>query len=441
MRRIALTNARVIDGTGRPALDHATVLIEGSVLAAVGPMTEVLCPEECKVIDLQGKTVLPALMDGHMHVTGEPGRLDHLGHVQTNLQAVGVLQECLRWGTRTVAHEAGSTESVLLRDLIRAGRLRGCSDLVVGAAVTPTCGHVRGRSADGPWEIRKVVREMIASGADHIKTCASGGFQWEHEKLTHEDYSPEELHALVDQAHSREKRVHVHAHAQPGLCNAIEAGCDVILHGALIDDAALDGIAAKGLWYMPTLHITSEKAREGKGWPAHLTERMKAAHPVHCAGVRKAHEMGIKIVAGTDGGPGSIMNELCLLVDCGLSPMEALVAATRSTADALGILDKAGTLEAGKTADLLVVNGDPLRHIAALASPDSIHLVMKDGVIQSAGAFDPYETGATGRRLAHATRLNGPSEGAAPSGMPAGDPGKPLRSGDRAAGFAAQQME
>ena len=389
MERIALANGRVFDGTGRPVLDPATVLIEGSVLAAVGSASDTLVPEDYRVIDIQGKTVLPALIDGHMHVSGEPGRLDHMGHVRTNLQAVGKLQACLQWGTGTVAHAAGSPESMILRDVIQSNQVQGCSYLLIGAVVTATCGHVRGRSADGPWEIRKAVRELIAAGADHIKTCASGGFQWDHEKLTHEDYTLEELHALVGLAHSRDKRVHVHAHAQPGLGNAIEAGCDVILHGALIDDAALEGIATKGLWYMPTLHITSEKAREGKNWPAHMTERMKAAHPIHCAGVAKAHEMGVKIVTGTDGGPGSIMNELCLLVDCGLSPMEALVAATRSTAEVLGILDTTGTLEVGKRADLFVVNGDPIQDIAMLTSRDSISLVMKGGVIQMAGDLDP----------------------------------------------------
>ena len=97
----------------------------------------------------------------------------------------------------------------------------------------------------------------------------------------------EELRALVEQAHARDKRVHVHAHAQPGLANAIAAGCDVILHGALIDEDALAGMAGRGLWYMPTLHITSEKARAGRNWPAYMAERMKAAHPVHCAGVAK----------------------------------------------------------------------------------------------------------------------------------------------------------
>lgn len=393
MKRIALVNGQVIDGTGHLMPEPATVVIEGSVLAGVGPATDISAPEGCKVIDIQGKTVLPALIDGHMHVSSEPGRLDHMGHVRTHLQAVGKLQACLQWGTGTVAHAAGSPESMILRDVIQSGQVCGCSDLLIGAVVTATCGHVRGRSADGPWEIRKAVRELIAAGADHIKTCASGGFQWAHERLTHEDYTLEELCTLVSQAHSRDRRVHVHAHAQPGLGNAIEAGCDVILHGALIDDAALEGLAAKGLWYMPTLHITSEKAREGKNWPVHMTERMKEAHPIHCAGVAKAHEMGVKIVTGTDGGPGSIMNEVCLLVDCGLSPMDALVAATRSTAEVLGILDRTGTLEVGKRADLFVVNGDPIQDITTLLSRNSIFLVMKDGVIQMAGNFDPNETG------------------------------------------------
>jgi len=395
LKHIALINARIIDGTGQPPLDLATVLIEGSVLAAVGPGTDIPLPEGSKVIDVQGKTVLPALIDGHMHVSGEPGRLDHMGHVRTNLQAVGKLQECLQWGTGTVAHAAGSPESMALRDVIQSGQVHGCSDLLIGAVVTATCGHVRGRSADGPWEIRKAVREAIAAGADHIKTCASGGFQWEHEKLTHEDYTLEELQAVTAQAHSRDKRVHVHAHAQPGLGNAIEAGCDVILHGALIDDAALEGIAAKNLWYMPTLYITSPKAREGKSWPRHMTDRMAEAFPIHCAGVAKAHAMGIEIVTGTDGGPGSIMNELSLLVDCGLSPMDALVAATRSTADALGILPQTGTLEPGKQADLLVVNHDPIQDIALLSSRESISLVIKSGVIQMAGDVDPNQTGET----------------------------------------------
>ena len=351
-------------------------------METVGPAAAVRIPEGCTVIDVGGATVLPGLIDGHMHVSSEPGRLDHMGHVRANLQAVGKLQQCLQWGTSTVAHAAGSPENVVLRDLIAAGQLPGCSDLLVGGAVTATGGHVRGRSADGPWEVRKAVREMVKAGVDHIKTCASGGFQWEHEQLSGEDYTVEELRALVHEAHARGKRVHVHAHAQPGLGNAIEAGCDVILHGAHIDDAALEGIAARGLCYMPTLYITSEGARAQRNWPAYMTERMAQANPIHRAGVAKAHRMGIKIAAGTDGGPGSIMHELCELVACGLSPMEALVAATRTTADVLGILERTGTLESGKRADLFVVGDDPLEDISVLTSCDVIALVMKAGRVR-----------------------------------------------------------
>ena len=379
MSRIAFTNARIVDGTGGPVQEPGTVIVSDSVLEAVGNAVEVSVPEDCRTVDLQGNTVLPAFLDGHLHVSSEPGRLDHLGHVRENLRAVGKLQKCLQWGTSTVGHAAGSAESTVLRDLIEDGQLPGCSRLRVGGAVCATGGHVRGRSADGPWEIRKAVRELVMAGVDHIKTCASGGFQWEHEQLSDEDYTLEELRALVEEAHARGKRVHVHAHAQPGLGNAIEAGCDVILHGAHIDDAALEGIAEKGLWYMPTLHITSKEVWRNANWPSFMTERMKTAHPIHRAGVAQAYQMGLKIAAGTDGGPGSIMHELSELVDCGVSPMDAIVIGTRNTADALGILDLAGTLEPGKRADLVVVKGDPTRDITVLCEPQNITLVMRDG--------------------------------------------------------------
>ena len=389
MPKIALTNARIIDGTANAPIAPGTIIISGSVLESIGPADGVPVPPDCQVIDVANNTVLPGLSDGHMLVSGERGRLDHLGHLRTNLQAVGKLEKCLEWGTGAVGHAAGSPESVVLRELIESGHLPRCSDLIVGAAVTATCGHVRGRAADGPWEIRKAIREMVGAGTDFIKTCASGGFQWAHEELSHEDYTAEELQILAAEAHAKGKRVHVHAHAQPGLGNAIEAGCDVILHGAHVDEAALDGIAAKDLWYMPTLYITSAKAREGKNWPPHMTERMEEAEPIHRAGVAKAHKMGIKIVTGTDGGPGSIMDELCELVACGLSPLEAIVAATHRTADVLGILDKVGSLEAGKRADLLVVKGDPLSDISILTRQDSIVMVMKNGLIarRNRGAF------------------------------------------------------
>ena len=301
---LALVNGRVIDGLGGAPLPSGRVLVRDGRIAAVGPAAAVAVPPEATQIDVAGMTVLPALIDGHLHVTDMPGMLYLLGHVRSHLKGVGVLQSCLQWGTAVVGQAGGSVESVILRDTIRNGAIQGCADLLVGSVVTPTCGHVRGRSADGPWEVRKAVRAALAEGADWIKTCASGGFQFDHEKLTHEDYSLEELRALTDLAHAHEKRVHVHAHAQPGLSNAIAAGCDVILHGVLIDERALEGIAAKNLWYMPTLHVTSEAFHGRPGLPAALRERIKRTSETHRAGVAKARLGSAR--RRTDGWAGSV---------------------------------------------------------------------------------------------------------------------------------------
>ncbi len=229
-----------------------------------------------------------------------------------------------------------------------------------------------------------MVRRMALAGMDFIKTCATGGFQWAHEGLGSPDYSPEELQALVAESHMRGRGVHVHAHAQPGIQNAIDAGCDVILHGANIDSSALQGIAARGMTYMPTLYITSEHVWGSGSLPAHMRSRMKAACKPHREGVAHARELGIAIATGTDGGPrpGALMHELCELVSCGFTPQEVIVAATRNTANALGIGARLGTLEQGKLADCIVIDGDPLADISLLASKESIVMVVKEGHVE-----------------------------------------------------------
>ena len=384
MGYIALTRSRVFDGTGRPPMEDATILIEDSKLAAVGPARDVSLPQDCRILDLHGKTVLPGLIDGHMHVTGMPGLMDARENLQSQLRASEILRECLLWGTTTVGHAGGCEENLVLRDMIDQGTLKGRSRLVVSGVVTATGGHVRGEGADGPWEIRKTVRRMALAGVDFFKTCATGGFQWAHEGLGAPDYTLEELKALVAEAHMRNRSVHVHAHAQPGIGNAIEAGCDVILHGANIDSAALEGITANGLIYMPTLYITSEHIWGSGTLPEHMTSRMKAACEPHRVGVAKARELGITIATGTDGGPrpGALVHELCELVACGLSPAEAIVAATQNSAEALGIGEGVGTLQPGKVADCLVIDGDPLADVSILTSRESIVGVIKEGAVE-----------------------------------------------------------
>lgn len=384
MAKIALIHARIIDGTGAPPIGDGVVLVDGQRIEAVGPADAMRIPADCEQRDLAGMTVIPGLFDGHMHVTTFPGLLDADGQVRENIMASEHLRRCLEWGTTTVGHASGCPQNNILRDLINANKLPGRARLLVSGVVTATGGHVRGRASDGPWEVRKGVREMVMAGVDFIKTCATGGFQWAHEGLGQPDYTLEELVALAHEAHMRHKRVHVHAHGRPGLANAIEAGCDVILHGANIDDESLQGIRDRNLWYMPTLYITSRHICDDPRLPRHMTDRMKVASPIHREGVAKAHRMGIRIAAGSDGPPrpGAIMHELVELVGCGLSPMEAILVATRNTADAFGLLDRLGTIEPGKTADLLAIDGDPLADIGVMTEQQRIKLVMKEGRVE-----------------------------------------------------------
>lgn len=381
---IALTHARLVDGSGRPPLPDATLVLEDGLISAVGASAEIAVPSGFTTMDLAGATVLPGLVDGHMHVTGMPGLLDERAMLEGQLEASDILRECLAWGTTTVGHAGGCRENLVVRDMVADGRLAGRARLRVSGVVTATGGHVRGEGVDGPWEIRKVVRRMALEGFDFVKTTATGGFQWAHESLGAPDYTLEELQAVVAEAHLRRRLVHCHAHAQPGIQNAVEAGCSVILHGTYADEEALHGIAARGLTFMPTLYITSEHSWRHTKRPPHITDRLREACEPHRAAVARAHELGVTLATGTDGfpRPGALVHELCELVACGLTPHEAIVAGTRNAAAALGLGDSLGTLEPGKVADCMVVDGDPLSDISVLTAQRAIALVVKDGRIE-----------------------------------------------------------
>ena len=376
----AVLHGMLIDGTGADAIADGAVVIRGRRIEAVGNAGEVALPEGAEVIDAAGKTVMPGIIEGHAHVGGTPA-------------AQKVLRLSLEAGITTICSVSANVRGIELRDGIDDGSVRGCARMIAGCIVTCTNGHVKFRTADGPWEVRKAVREMVQARAEFIKTAASGGFAGQYERCADPNYTPEELQALVDEAHAWGRPVVVHCHTQPGLSYCIEAGADQIHHGAFIDDAAVDGIREKGLYYIPTLAVTCDRNIEGivtstAPWQA---EEMRQAQQIHRDGVRAAHEIGVKIGVGCDY-PGGVwwkigertMVELQELVACGLTPMEAIVAATRTNAEAYGKLDELGTLEAGKRADLLVVDGDPLDDIAVLQDVGNISVVMKDGVVESA---------------------------------------------------------
>ena len=376
--RKAVLHGTLIDGTGAEPVANSAIIVRDDRIEAVGRADEVAVPEGVEIIDASGKTVMPGIIEGHAHVDGSP-------------RGQKVLRLSLQRGITTVCSVSANVRGIELRNGIEDGAVRGCARLIAGCVVSCTHGHVKFRTADGPWEVRKAVREMVMAGADFIKTAASGGFWSPDEVCAVRNYTYEELEALSDEAHAWQVSVVVHCHTQPGLNNCIKAEIDQIHHGAFIDAEAVHGIAEKRLFYIPTLAVTCERniiAKADRPWE---TKEMKESQPIHRAGVRLAHEIGVKIGVGTDypGTPKTWkigvrkMFELQELVACGLTPMEAIVAATRTTADAYGKLDAFGTLEAGKKADLLVVTGNPLEDVAVMYDGDNINLVMKDGVVES----------------------------------------------------------
>jgi len=373
----AVLHGTLIDGTGAEPVADSAVLIRGDRIEVVGEAGQVAVPPDAEAIDAAGRTVLPGIIEGHAHVGGSP-------------RDQRTLRLSLQRGITTVCSVSANLRGIELRKGIDAGDARGCARLVAGCIVSPTHGHVKFRTADGPWEVRKAVREMVQAGADFIKTAASGGFWGKDETCSSPNYTLEELQALTDEAHAWDLPVVVHCHTQPGLGNCIAAGTDQIHHGAFIDEPAVRGIADAGLFYIPTLAVTCQRNIDALADQPWQTREMIEAQPVHRTGVRLAHQLGVKLGVGTDY-PGTAktwkigdrtMYELQELVACGLSPMEAIVAATRTNAAAYRKLDDLGTLEPGKKADLLVVAGDPLADVAVLYDPANILLVLKDGRVE-----------------------------------------------------------
>ena len=383
MKKQAIIGSTIINGTGSAPLPNGTILIQDGKIGEVDKADQIKLDPDVERIDATGKFTMPGIIDSHVHVT--PNQ-DVPNDIRINLRvgfnSISLLRQSLGAGVTTVVSIGGGPPSVELTNAINEGYVDRCANQITAGVVNASGGHVRGRHADGPWEIRKAVRELASAGCTMIKTAATAGFQWEHERVHWPDYTEEELTALVDEARMRDMPVAAHAHGHEGLKYAVNARVHMIHHGALIDDEGLEAINKADLYFVPTLFTTSigRVAKVEQPW---TKERMEAAYPIHREGVSKAHKMGTKIALGTDGGAGDAMIELSEFVDCGLSPMDAIVAGTRNTADALSILDSVGTIESGKDADLLIIGKNPLNDINVLQNQENIDLVMTRGKVQT----------------------------------------------------------
>ena len=400
----AITGATLIDGTGGSPIPNATVVIDGDRITAAGRSGDVQIREGTEIVAAPGMYLLPGLIDCHDHLANfryelasrwrltEPHSLWHL-------RTAEVLKQTLETGYTTVQDASGLDAGFKMA--VEEGLIPGPRLLVALDFITPTAGMADRTSpsgqwsahevsslprgvADGPEEMRIKVREMVREGADVIKT-ANTNEGWSSPKARLgpkvQLMSTAELEALVDEAHSIGRRVMCHTLGGPGLRAAVEVGVDSIEHGSYLDEdpELLRMMEQKNIFFTPTFSVFVHHA--AKGMPH--GRRIATAFKEHQANsLRMALEAGVKVAAGSDEGGwehGNNAHEISCLVEAGMTPMQAIVAATSTGAECLQLDDELGTIAAGKKADLILVDGDPLQDVSILEWGKGVSFVMKDG--------------------------------------------------------------
>ncbi len=406
-KTIVLKAARLFDGKSNQLISPAVVVVTDTRIVDVGPRAPV--PPGAEVIDLGDATLLPGFMDAHTHITSERGdssAQDRVGALEMTtaektLAAAELARKTLMAGFTTIRN-LGAEEfiDIGLRNAIARGLTPGPRILAAVRGIGTLGGHCDSTNgfrfglldprqetpnvAVGAEGMRQAVRWNIKYGADVIKTCASGGVLSLNDDVDSPQLTQEELNALVDQAHTQRRKAAAHSHGAEAAKRAVRAGIDSIEHGSFLDDEALRMMKEKGTFYVPTL-MAIEGIRERMAAGAKMDPRQerkaRLAMDAIDMTVRKALSMGVRIAMGTDAGVyphGRNAEELHLLVDRGMKPIDALKATTSVDAELFGISERTGTLEAGKLADVVAVPGDPLVNIRTV---EKVVFVMKEGVV------------------------------------------------------------
>lgn len=404
MSAVCFTHGRVIDGLNHPPTEDGFVLVENGKIARVGRASDTpRSPHtDVRIVDVEGRTILPGLIDCHAHLVYTGFRsLEEIDRCPVETAVInGVLnaEKVLRAGFTTI-RDLGTigNAAVGLRDAIAAGKIRGPRVVASGRIIHTTAGHIDtlpscltnacglGVRVDGPIEMLKTVRQQIKDGVDNIKLGATAAEGSPHSYTWMTAMNAEEITVAVQEAHRFGRTVAVHCQSYESVKLALRAGADTIEHGTRMDDETIDLFRESRTILVPTLSTLFSVLELGEklGVVPKQMEEMHVNRPLWLDSFRRAHAAGIPIAAGGDIGNryphGTNARELEHLAREGLTPLEAIYAATGLAARAIGRASTLGSLEAGKLADLVIVDGDPLTDITLLQDSARLWLVMQGG--------------------------------------------------------------
>jgi imidazolonepropionase-like amidohydrolase len=401
--RLTLIKAgRLFDARSGQMLSNQAILIEGDRIKEVGNASMVAAhAATARVVDLSSATVLPGLIDAHNHLLGDPKDLSpiaslRMSSAQATLWGVRNLRIWLDKGFTTLRDACESDRfygQVALRNSVQKGLIEGPRMIVAGQCLSLTGGHGdsdqlavdeemarRPNIADTVDEIATATRRDIKYGADWIKLMSTGGVMDTLSDFRVQEFSEAQMAKAVEIAHRANKRVMAHAHGTEGIKAAVRAGVDSIEHGSLLDDEGAQLMVQKGTWLVPTIDVELRTLEMGASFGVEPVMMAKEKEVVRLkrAGFEKALKYHVKIAFGVDDDPDYLTREFDAMVAWGMKPVEALQAATVNAAQLLGIADQVGTIEPGKTADIVAVNGDPISDIKAI---NNVVLVMKAGEV------------------------------------------------------------
>jgi imidazolonepropionase-like amidohydrolase len=401
-------NGTLIDGHGGDPVHGGAVLFEDNHIVGAGPLTSLEVPEETTRIDVDGSTIMPGLIDAHVHIMLEIKDFREMLATPFSFnfyKSIDYLRATINAGITTVRDAGGA--DLGMKQAVEQGIVTGPRIMLSITALGITGGHTdgwqpSGMSADlfatypgmpngicdGVDEVRKKVREILRAGAEVIKVCSTGGVlsPTDHPEFT--QFTIEELAVMVQEGAFRKgTKVMAHAQGTEGIKNAVLAGIHSIEHGIYLDDEVIELMLERGTFLVPTLLAPLAVVEIGEAtgsMPEYGLRKAKEAIESHRESISKAYKAGVKIAMGTDAGVmphGTNLRELGLMCDIGMTPMESLVATTKTAAECMGWDDRIGTLEPGKLADITVARADPISDIRSLEDNDNITLVIKDGIV------------------------------------------------------------